>query len=61
MYFCNIFPNLNKVEVEVEVETHSRITITKMTLVHANALPSIEEILYSIDFVVVLVLESKGL
>ena len=59
MYFCNIFPNLNK--VEVEVETHSRITITKMTLVHANALPSIEKILYSIDFVVVFVLESKGL
>ena len=59
MYFCNIFPNLNK--VEVEVETHSRITITKMTLVRANALPSIEKILYSIDFVVVLVLESKGL
>ena len=59
MYFCNIFPNLNK--VEVEVETHSRITITKMTLVPANALPSIEKILYSIDFVVVLVLESKGL
>ena len=59
MYFCNIFSNLNK--VEVEVETHSRITITKMTLVLANALPSIEKILYSIDFVVVLVLESKGL